>query len=159
MVRVITWRSHRATVLLATAPLAPATPGYLSPTTLSCAGATLSPNPMFRRNKKKRNHIGPRKRNKGNHLLGRAKPVLLTLLPQDLLPTLVHSQSYQLCRCPATGSCPLEELNHRSDSIVLPEPSQGGCPWVLPPAIISYPLPQLPNLRGPRSALDKQMKP
>ena len=35
----------------------------------------------------------------------------------------------------------------------------GGRPCVLPPKIHSYPLPQLPNLRDPRSALDKQVRP
>ena len=141
------------------------TPHYmtrnLSPTTVGYAGAPLSP-PSRSHPTKGEDIKGTKERDKGeNYNLGRAWPVLFTLLPRDLLsvPALVHFSPGRLRRRPTSHPRALQKSNHRPDSVVLPEPSQRWRPRMLPPAAFPHSPPQLPDLRGPCLALREQMMP
>ena len=100
-----------------------------------------------------------KEKTKERYTLGRARAVLLALLPQGLVsvPVLIHSSPRRLRRRPTPHPRALQKLHHRPDSVVLPEPSQRWRPRVFPSTILSHSPPQLPNLGPPRSTLREQM--
>ena len=132
----------------------------MSPTTVGYTGPPLSP-PSQSRLTEGKDIKGTKEKTKERYKLGRAWPVLFTILPCDLLsfPDLVHSSPGRLCRRPTPYPRALQQLYHCPNSVVLPEPPQRWRPRVLPPTILSHSPPQFSDLRGPCLALRKQMVP
>ena len=112
-------------------------------------------------NKREKAAKRQRKGTKEKYILGRARPVVLALLPRDLIsiPAFVRPGPGHLCRRSTPHPRILQKLYHRSDGVILPQAPQRWRPRVLPPAILSHSLPQPPDMGGPRLALRKQVMP
>ena len=119
----------------------------LSPTAVGHTGATLSP-PSDHRPTKEKVVKGQRKKTKERCQLGRAGPILLALLPRDLIsiPAFTHSSPRHLRRRPASHPLP-QPPDLRSPCPILREKVVAR----LPPTTVAPPARPSPASGGPSS--------
>ena len=101
---------------------------------------------MDKGNKQRKRKIQPR--------AGQARPLALRHLP-DALPLANVRPTHS--RGPGPNRRILWKLNDRLSSLLPPNPPHRRCPGVLPTAVLPNPLPQPPDLRGPRPTLREQV--